>query len=430
MVTSEYFDGVLAAEFLDHAASTSLNRFGLDVDRRGILGGDQADVLFFSEGWEAKEVKQFRHYLLQNDDIRTAYDSSEQHPDWLPHLTLGYPETPAKPNPTDYGLSWVRFDRIALWVGDSQGPEFVLNKRDLEVSMGTEMVENVLAHYGKKGMKWGVRNDKGHEGEKVTTKKLAKLDKKFAKKAGSAKAYAQIHNAAATNFNKKIVEINKKYSGKDLGFNPLTGQYESAAGKAYIKEAQKLADAGVKKALDDYGMNPSGTKRLEGRGDALSGTVKYYWVDVKHSDEEAPFSFTFVFSSEGLITELKPDIAAHSAIDDILAHYGVKGMKWGVTTKSSTPKMKSSDAKLAEKASAKARKSGVRSLTNKELQALNQRLNLEQNYSNLTKNDSNIATVRKGHSAVKEILSVGTTVTTAYALATSPVGKAVVKKLK
>jgi len=147
------------AEFLDHAASTSLNRFGLDVDRRGVLGEDQADVLFFSEGWEAKEVKQFRHYLLQNDDIRTAYDSSEQHPDWLPHLTLGYPETPAKPNPNDYGISWVHFDRIALWLGDYEGPEFVLQRSNnyAEVSM-SDAVENVLAHYGKKGMKWGVRN--------------------------------------------------------------------------------------------------------------------------------------------------------------------------------------------------------------------------------------------------------------------------------
>ncbi len=144
------------AEFLDHAASTSLDRFDLDVDRRGTLGGDQADVLFFSEGWEAKEIKRFRHFLLQNNDIRKAYDASEQHPNWTPHLTLGYPDTPAKPNPDDYGISWVRFDRVALWVGDYEGPEFTLKTNSPEVSM-SDTVDDILAHYGTKGMKWGVR---------------------------------------------------------------------------------------------------------------------------------------------------------------------------------------------------------------------------------------------------------------------------------
>jgi 2'-5' RNA ligase len=279
------------AEFLDHAASTSLNRFGLDVDRRGVLGGDQADVLFFSAGWEAKEVKQFRHYLLQNDDIRTAYDSSEQHPDWLPHLTLGYPETPAKPNPNDYGIGWVRFDRIALWLGDYEGPEFVLQRSNdyAEVSM-SDAVENVLAHYGKKGMKWGVRRDPQTGARPIAVS----LDQS---------KFGKVSKANVDRYNRK---------------------------KGYIDNPKK----------------PS-----------------------------------------------------------------------------------SSDAKRADKAVKKAKKKGLASLSNEELQALNQRLNLEQQYSNLTKNKTNVATARKGHNAVKEILAVGITAKTAYDLAKSPAAQALAKKL-
>lgn len=90
-----------------------------------------------------------------------------------------------------------------------------------------------------------------------------------------------------------------------------------------------------------------------------------------------------------------------------LAHYGVKGMRWGVRRANNTPKgpedivLKtapgkrvvtkggrrqpvSEDAKNAAIYKQKARKSTVDSLSNKELQALVNRMNLEQNYSRLT----------------------------------------------
>jgi len=148
--------------FLDHAATTVLHRFSLEVDRRGTLGDDQADVLFF-EGWDLPELKRFRGQLLQNDNIKKAYLASDQHPEWLPHLTLGYPTAPAKKlkDGRDRVYS-VRFDRVALWVDDYAGPEFPLKRYEYaEVSMSTETgkdaVDEILSHVGVKGMKWGVR---------------------------------------------------------------------------------------------------------------------------------------------------------------------------------------------------------------------------------------------------------------------------------
>lgn len=153
------------SEFLEHVANTSLKRFSLDVDYRGELGDNKADVLFFREGYQTKELELIRSYLLGNTEIARAYHSTDQFSAWTPHLTLGYPETPAKPDDRDYpGINWVNFDRVALWTGYFEGPEFRLKDHDMgEVRMSAikldrpTVVDNVLAHVGVKGMKWGVR---------------------------------------------------------------------------------------------------------------------------------------------------------------------------------------------------------------------------------------------------------------------------------
>jgi len=150
--------------FVEHAADVTLKRFYMDVDRRGTLGEDEADVLFFSKHW-TQDIENFRSYLLKDDNIRTAYDSVAQFPEWHPHLTLGYPATPAKEDKRDYPEFYgVNFDKIAVWFGDYEGVEIPLKSYDwdMEVSMsvmedGRAAVEKALAHYGVKGMQWGVR---------------------------------------------------------------------------------------------------------------------------------------------------------------------------------------------------------------------------------------------------------------------------------
>lgn len=154
--------------YVQHAAS-QLSPFGLTVDYRGTLGADEADVLFFEKNERAMgfdRIADFRHYLLLNDAVKRAYDSVEQFPEWTPHLTLGYPEAPAKEDTADYpGIHYVQFDRIAVWLGDFDGPEFRLEYESdmMEVSMsnttaasrGASAVAEMF-HYGKKGMRWGV----------------------------------------------------------------------------------------------------------------------------------------------------------------------------------------------------------------------------------------------------------------------------------
>jgi 2'-5' RNA ligase len=166
------------AGFLAHAVSTmAITRFGLDVDYRGELGDDKADVLFFQDHWELPRLRDFRSMLLKDNNIRSAYDSVEQFPEWHPHLTLGYPESPAKK--TDEQIYWVQFDKIALWDDNYSGLELQL-KSDypMEVMMSDQAAlgRQFLAHYGIKGMKWGIRRDRTAR-DVQTTEKIGRRTK-------------------------------------------------------------------------------------------------------------------------------------------------------------------------------------------------------------------------------------------------------------
>ena len=108
-------------------------------------------------------------------------------------------------------------------------------------------------------------------------------------------------------------------------------------------------------------------------------------------------------------------------VDDFLAHYGVKGMKWGVRRSESQLADASDDAKRASSHRSKAKASGSAALSNKEMQELVTRLNLQQQYTRLTSSPSKLAL---SQNKVKAVLAVGATVNTAIAFSHSPAGKA------
>lgn len=90
-----------------------------------------------------------------------------------------------------------------------------------------------------------------------------------------------------------------------------------------------------------------------------------------------------------------------SDLDDILAHYGIKGMRWGVRRsraeldraagrrvakgKPVTKTKASADAIRAAQLKKTAKKQGTKVLSNNELKELNTRIQLEQQYKNLNK---------------------------------------------
>lgn len=84
------------------------------VKERGTLGDEDADVVFLEP---TESLIALRDGLLQEEQIRSAYEAVEQYPEWTPHVTLGYPETPAR---GEYDADAVTFDRVGLWLAGEQ----------------------------------------------------------------------------------------------------------------------------------------------------------------------------------------------------------------------------------------------------------------------------------------------------------------------
>ena len=108
-------------------------------------------------------------------------------------------------------------------------------------------------------------------------------------------------------------------------------------------------------------------------------------------------------------------------VDRFIEHHGVKGMRWGVRTKSKAPRKESADFKRT----VPLRNRKAHELTNKQIKTVNERLNLETNYSRL-----NPSKVQRGHNYVKEIMAVAGTATAVYTFLNSPLGKSLVNKGK
>ena len=333
-------------QYVQHVASTSLREFGMTKDRRGPLGPDRADVLFFEKGWRNKDLLTIRSYLLKNEAIAQAYLSSKQFPEWTPHLTMGYPTAPAKTLENPWDCSYVQFDRIAIWFGDSEGPEFQLRKQFDEIdyvepSMYQSAPENEesLAHYGKKGMKWGVRKD---------VLGIATLNTGEGGTMVAPGGTAGPSRSDQKTLQKTMTEVRKHLlRGKDSPFRPdgevdqLSAKYR-AAGKTASKHAVDY-DRDVAKILTNYVNTklPDGAVSLVAfsGNDALIAignrqVIAQWENDISHADE-LPYvlRMPLVRDDDGFIVGIE-EIVKQSEIDaladDILVHYGRLGMRWGV----------------------------------------------------------------------------------------------------
>lgn len=104
-------------------------------------------------------------------------------------------------------------------------------------------------------------------------------------------------------------------------------------------------------------------------------------------------------------------------VEEFIEHHGVKGMHWGIRTKSG-PKRTSSDYR----STVPHRGKRPSELTNKQLKLVNERMNLETKYSQL-----NPSTVKKGQTVAKAAMGTLVTGVTLYNLYHSPAGKAAIE---
>jgi hypothetical protein len=245
-------------------------------------------------------------------------------------------------------------------------------------------MENFLSHHGVKGQKWGVRNDKGHEGQRAKTKKIVKKDKRFAKNADNPILQMQIYNRAAAKTNEvDVPRINNKPQYKNADFTRDTPLRQK-----YYKEHQDAWVNRLEEAANSLGTNASGTKKY---GIIDHGDMRWEVTlrDIKHDGETIQLELTT--DSTGHIIEIQPiDPLIQSGIDvmeAILSHYGVKGQKWGVRRKrsdrSSSGSGKSAKGKNKSKEQPQRFGKEAKRLSDKELNARIKRMELEKKYNDL-----------------------------------------------
>lgn len=143
------------------------------------------------------------------------------------------------------------------------------------------MSHSELMHFGVKGMRWGVRKQRVKDAKRWTSKKQAKIDgmsddqlKKANNRLRLEKEYRQLTQTKLGKYRKRV---------------------EKAAEEAAFNTLQNALQKGLKKAAS------------QGGSAAFKGAKRF-----KHS--ETGMSSNIFFIDE----------------DEVLAHHGVKGMRWGV----------------------------------------------------------------------------------------------------
>lgn len=315
-------------------------------------------------------------------------------------------------------------------------------------------VDAFLEHHGVKGMKWGVRKDRGHEGQRAKTKKIAKLDAKFEK--NSTREIRKIITVAqAVTIRGDLPRINNKSEYRSLSSakpsDKLWAKYDNEVRLAFGKN--------LNIAAKDSGSNASGTRNFKVVSKSEDGMDVWDVVvgDVKHAEDN--FRVEVVRDASGFITSFSMVAPIGSPDDEeALEHHGVKGMKWGVRRDRSelrranagkadaTTQKKSSqdsggakpdkgdeDGSQAATSQAPAGKNSlsgrrgtkidITSLSDNELRDLVNRINTEKTYAKLTAKE-----VSSGKKFVKD-LTTNVATTQATRVANRVVGNAVDRAL-
>jgi hypothetical protein len=247
---------------------------------------------------------------------------------------------------------------LASKIPDTWNPDGSLKQSGIDDLM-TE-IDEFLAHFGVKGMHWGVRHSKAH------------LEAKAAEHEKTARAHVQ----AAAHVKRESDDL-RKNGLQSAAFKRVFGQTAPSKSEWYFfrqhgvsrAEALQETDNNLRRLHNQY-------VRSANRHSAKAATLRSHAANMTHED-----------------------------VDEFLEHFGVKGMRWGVrrrhpgSSSSSHPSGPiTSEAARAARLGTRAKTHGTKSLTNAELQVLVTRLNLENQYGKL-----NPQQVNAGKTFVKDV---------------------------
>lgn len=234
-------------------------------------------------------------------------------------------------------------------------------------------VEEYFEHFGVKGMKWGVRKDTRGQG---LTAWMIKDGASKADMNGLKRAIARVDGAARVG----VHTTNQKYRGVNL-------RTDAKARKKYNAEINQVFKRQYPKGLEMFGIySVASTAVAVAPAIGLPVSVALIITrsrqfkneraavlaqsDAMASEDEFTIMFDFVLDVNGLIEDIvprDPDILEHSlemTAEEFLAHYGVKGMRWGVRRAGDT------SASSIDRASARYNATKVGKVTNNITRAL------------------------------------------------------------
>lgn len=286
-----------------------------------------------------------------------------------------------------------------------------------------------IVHYGVKGMKWGVRKDKqtypikrlGPDHLEVTTRSGEKLTLTQNKVGAIGRGLAKISSRYRESLAHGAMLTISKADGTKVGEASLNhrrkqdelylnwvGINKKHRGQGYASSVLSAAEEfgkelGVKRMLLEVPGNSPDARHIYSKM-GFESTNRFFGTtnDIWGGLEEMEYRFDKAKHSIG------GETLSDNPEDYELAHYGIKGMKWGrrravgsdgLVKKGST-KEYSDDAASAKSSKEKAQSKGVQSLSNDELRQLNERMNLEQNYTRMAPQQ-----VNKGKTVVSRIAS-------------------------
>lgn len=295
------------------------------------------------------------------------------------------------------------------------------------------IVENALAHYGVRGMRWGVRKSEGSTDRQA--RNIHKQDKKFERAAVNPNTHQNLWMESVKTLKKSgdLKAINNRPEFAAHKFRLKTGtakrelqrKYDDTVAGALMQHLKQNANTIVNRSgTRQFDVDVVyGTSKGEG-GTRIVRASKAQWRiitrEIKQADGDI-LVLKIVRDVLGRITDIIPEI--DELQQSAIVHYGVKGMRWG-QKKAARPV--ASEAAAKQEVKTEVKKNKISAISNADLQASIRRMQLEQDFKRLAVNEK--SQISRMVSSI--LLEAGKREVQAYAAKKLTVGaiKAVAKK--